>query len=131
METPEGKVSLLDAVPVRCDHILTEWEGDYAVISYPRFKYEWMRRLLLPQSMSPDIHVRLEEHGTAVWELIDGKSTVREIIEKLADHFHHEAGYESRITIYLSQMQKDGFIKLMKWRKTHCVRKDRKYPVPS
>ena len=131
METPEGKVSLLDAIPVRCDHILTEWEGDYAVISYPRFKYEWMRRLLLPKSMSPDIHVRLEEHGTAVWELIDGKSTVREIIEKLADHFHHEAGYESRITIYLSQMQKDGFIKLMKGRKTHCVRKDRKYPVPS
>ena len=30
METPEGKVSLLDAIPVRCDHILTEWEGDYA-----------------------------------------------------------------------------------------------------
>ena len=48
METPEGKVSLLDAIPVRCDHILTEWEGDYAVISYPRFKYDWMRRLLLP-----------------------------------------------------------------------------------
>lgn len=23
METPEGKVSLLDAIPVRCDHILT------------------------------------------------------------------------------------------------------------
>ena len=64
METPEGKVSLLDAIPVRCDHILTEWEGDYAVISYPRFKYEWMRRLLLPKSMSPDIHVRLEEHGS-------------------------------------------------------------------
>ena len=55
METPEGKVSLLDAIPVRCDHILTEWEGDYAVISYPRFKYEWMRRLLLPKSMSPDV----------------------------------------------------------------------------
>ena len=70
METPEGKVSLLDAIPVRCDHILTEWEGDYAVISYPRFKYEWMRRLLLPKSMSPDIHVRLEEHGSAVWRLI-------------------------------------------------------------
>ena len=112
METPEGKVSLLDAVPVRCDHILTEWEGDYAVISYPRFKYEWMRRLLLPQSMSPDIHVRLEEHGTAVWELIDGKSTVREIIEKLAAHFNDEENYESRVLAYFSQLQKDGFIKL-------------------
>ena len=84
METPEGKVSLLDAIPVRCDHILTEWEGDYAVISYPRFKYEWMRRLLLPKSMSPDIHVRLEEHGSAVWRLIDGRRTVREIISLLA-----------------------------------------------
>ena len=26
MEIPEGKVSLLDAVPVRCGHITTEWE---------------------------------------------------------------------------------------------------------
>ena len=72
MEIPEGKVSLLDAVPVRCGHITTEWEGECAVLAYPRFKYEWMRRFLLPKGMSPDIHVRLEEHGTDVWNLIDG-----------------------------------------------------------
>ena len=57
MEIPEGKVSLLDAVPVRCGHITTEWEGECAVLAYPRFKYEWMRRFLLPKGMSPDIHV--------------------------------------------------------------------------
>ena len=45
-------------------------------------------------------------------ELIDGKRTVREIIEELAEHFQNEAGYESRVSAYLSQMQKDGFIKL-------------------
>ena len=84
MEIPEGKVSLLDAVPVRCGHITTEWEGECAVLAYPRFKYEWMRRFLLPKGMSPDIHVRLEEHGTAVWNLIDGHRTVREIISLLA-----------------------------------------------
>lgn len=44
MEIPEGKVSLLDAVPVRCGHITTEWEGECVVLAYPRFKYEWMRR---------------------------------------------------------------------------------------
>lgn len=33
MEIPEGKVSLLDAVPVRCGHITTEWEGEYAVLA--------------------------------------------------------------------------------------------------
>ena len=49
----------------------------------------------------------------AVWELIDGKRNVREIIEKLADHFQNEEGYESRVSAYLSQMQKDGFIKLV------------------
>ena len=36
MEIPEGKVSLLDAVPVRCGHITTEWEGECAVLAYPR-----------------------------------------------------------------------------------------------
>lgn len=46
--------------------------------------------------------------GTDRW-----KRNVREIIEKLADHFQNEEGYESRVSAYLSQMQKDGFIKLV------------------
>ena len=100
MEIPEGKVSLLDAVPVRCGHITTEWEG------------EWMRRFLLPKGMSPDIHVRLEEHGTAVWNLIDGHRTVREIISLLARHFGEEENYIPRVTAYVMQLRKDGFIQL-------------------
>ena len=103
MEIPEGKVSLLDAVPVRCGHITTEWEGECAVLAYPRFKYE---------GMSPDIHVRLEEHGTAVWNLIDGHRTVREIISLLARHFGEEENYIPRVTAYVMQLRKDGFIQL-------------------
>lgn len=107
------KINLLDVVPFRSAHISTEKESDgTVVIAFPRFKYEWMRRFLLPRGMSPDVHVRLEKHGTAVWELIDGKSTVREIIEKLAVHFEQEENYESRVLAYISQLQKDGFIKL-------------------
>lgn len=49
MEIPEGKVSLLDAVPVRCGHITTEWEGECAVLAYPRFKYEWMRSFFIAE----------------------------------------------------------------------------------
>ena len=85
MEIPEGKVSLLDAVPVRCGHITTEWEGECAVLAYPRFKYEWMRRFLLPKGMSPDIHVR---------------------------HFGEEDNYIPRVTAYVMQLRKDGFIQL-------------------
>ena len=73
----------------------------------------WMRRFLLPKGMSPDIHVRLEEHGSAVWNLIDGQRTVQEIISLLAEHFHPDEDYASRVTTYVMQLQKDGFIKLL------------------
>ena len=105
------KTNLLEVIPCRSEHITAEREGETIVLSFPRFKRSWMSRYLLPKGMSKDIHVRLEEHGTAVWELIDGQRTGREIIEKLADHFQREAGYESRISTYLTQLQKDGFIK--------------------
>ena len=62
--------------------------------------------------MSPDIHVKLEEHGTAVWNMIDGRRTVREIISLLAEHFEGEENYPSRVTTYVMQLRKDGFVQL-------------------
>lgn len=106
----KGKISLLDVIPVQRGHITTEWEGECAVLAFPRFKYEWMRRFLLPKGMSPDIHVKLEEHGSAVWRSIDGRRTVQEIISLLAEHFQEEENYPSRVTTYVMQLQKDGFI---------------------
>ena len=106
------KINLLEVIPCRSEHITAEREGETIVLSFPRFKYPWMQRFLVPAGMSKELHVRLEEHGTAVWELIDGKRTVREIIEGLADHFQKVGIHESRVSAYLSQMQKDGFIKL-------------------
>ena len=94
------KINLLEVIPCRSEHITAEREGETIVLSFPRFKYPWMQRFLVPKGMSKELHVKLEEHGTAVWE-------------KLADHFQNEEGYELRVSAYLSQMQKDGFIKLV------------------
>lgn len=105
------KINLLNIVPCRSTHITAKWEGETIVLSFPRFKYRWMQRLLVSKGMSKELSARLEDHGTAVWELIDGRRTVREIIEKLADHFHGEEGYESRVSAYLFQLRKDGFIR--------------------
>lgn len=105
------KINLLEVVPCRSEHITAEREGETIVLSFPRFKNAWIQRFLLPKGISKELHVCLEDHGTAVWELVDGKRTVREIIEKLADHFQNEVGYESRVSAYLFQLQKDGFIK--------------------
>lgn len=107
------KINLLEVIPCRNEHITAVKEGEEVILSFPRFKRSWVNRYLVPKGMSKEIHVRLEEHGTAVWELINNKRTVQDIIEKLADHFHNEAGYESRVSVYLSQLQKDGFIKLV------------------
>ena len=108
------KINLLEVIPCRSEHITAEREGETIVLSFPPIlNIRGLQRFLVPKGMSKELHVKLEEHGTAVWELIDGKRNVREIIEKLADHFQNEEGYESRVSAYLSQMQKDGFIKLV------------------
>ena len=111
--TTRNKVNLLDTVPVRSEQIKTEWEEGCAVLVFPRFKRVRTWHCLLPKSLPLLLHVRLEEHGTAVWNLIDGRRTVREIVELLDSHFQGETNYPSRVTAYMAQLQKDGFIRLM------------------
>lgn len=109
----DNKTNLLDTVPVPAEHIKAELVGEYMVLAYPRFKKRWMQRWLLPKSMSPYIHVTLEVHGTAVWKLIDGKRNVREIVSLLAQHFEGDGEYASRVTAYIIQLQRDGFVRLL------------------
>jgi hypothetical protein len=103
--------NLFDLVPVIGDHITTEKEGELSVITFPRFRSQFMQKYFVLKKKSALIRIRLEEHGTAVWDLIDGKRTVGEIAAALAAHFDHEENYEYRITTYLSQLHKQGFIK--------------------
>ncbi len=110
MASDKQKEHILDIVPCRRQDILTEKEGDRVVIAYPRFRHAWMQKFLLPKGMSPYIRVRLEQHGSVVWENIDGRSTVQEILDRLAGHFESEANYDARIITYLYQLEKDGFI---------------------
>ena len=87
MADVKEKINLLDVIPFRSENITAEKGSDGTVT--------------------------IEDHGTAVWELSDGKRTVRRIIEELAEHFNYEENYESRITAYITQLQKDGFVKLV------------------
>ena len=87
MSKRQTRFNLLDTIPVCAGDVRTEWEGECAVLILPRFRKAWMQRWLLPKSLSPYVRMPLEEHGTAVWRLVDGQRTVREIIELLAPHF--------------------------------------------
>lgn len=105
------KTNLFDLVPYISEHITTETEGELSVIAFPRFRNKFMQKHLVLKGKSPIIRVRLDNHGTAVWNLIDGKQSIREICNTLAEHFGQEENYEYRIAGFISQLYKQGFIK--------------------
>jgi hypothetical protein len=105
------KKNLFDLVPVISEHITTEIEGELSVITFPRFRSKFMQKYLIPKNKPPSIRVRLDAHGTAVWNLIDGKRSIKVIAEILAGHFNNEPNYEYRITMFFSQLYKQGFVK--------------------
>jgi hypothetical protein len=110
----KAKENLFDMIPVISDHITTEKEEELSVITFPRFRSKFMQKYFVPKNKSSLIKIRLEDHGTAVWDLIDGKRTIKEIADVLAGHFNQEENYEYRIITYLLQLQKQGFIKICK-----------------
>jgi len=114
MKKKREKKNLFDLIPYKNEHIITEKEGELSVIAFPRFRSKFMLKYFVPGKKSPLIRIRLEEHGTAVWDLIDGKRTVKKISEELSDHFNNEENFEYRIAIYLNQLFKQGFVKYIK-----------------
>lgn len=109
----KDRINLLDVVPVHNDSILSHKEGGCCVLSLPRFKNKWMQKHLIPRKISPYVRVTLEEHGSAVWELIDGKKNVSEIIDAMEEYFRNEESYEARVTAFLTQLNRDGLIKFL------------------
>jgi hypothetical protein len=77
-----------------------------------------MQKYFVPKNKSAMIRIRLEAHGTAVWNLIDGRRTVSEIVNALSEYFDNEKNYEYRIATYISQLHKQGFIKLKEQHRT-------------
>ena len=104
------KKNLFDLIPRISEHITTEKEGALSVITFPRFRSKFMQKYFVPKNKSATIRIRLDEHGDAVWNLIDGQRTVREIADSLAAHFEHEENYEYRVAVYFSQLYRQGFV---------------------
>ena len=106
-------LNLFDLIPCVSDRIRIEKGEDKLLqLVFPRFRSAWLNSRLTPRSKSPDIHIKLEEHGSAVMRLIDGHRSVREIALALADHFHYDEGYEQRVALFVEQLRRDGYISL-------------------
>lgn len=104
------KVNILDVIPHPRGHISSYVKEDGKIqLGMRRFKYKWMD-VFLTKKRSAEIKVPLDEHGSEVWKLMDGKRTVAQIILELGDYFENEENYDLRIITYITQLQKDKII---------------------
>ena len=74
-------LNLLELVPQR----VAKWEekDGQIIILKPKFTHPWAVKNILPRLRKPYYRVKLDEIGSAVWQLCDGQRTVKEIGELL------------------------------------------------
>jgi hypothetical protein len=107
------QVNYLDMVPVRNVQEFKEEEGKVTLL-VPKFRHAWMLRWLVPAKRSRHFRIHLDEMGSRVWRLIDGRKNTGQICDALgiADEAGGQADnlIELRVTKFLSQLYKSRFI---------------------
>jgi hypothetical protein len=97
-------VNILDQYPYRIYDKYEEHEGK-VTICIPKFRRVWMQRFLIPSGRGKEFRVRLDELGSAVWLLIDGKRSVQEIADVLKSTFGERIQpAEERVGKYLKDL---------------------------
>lgn len=114
MFTKRQQQNFLTMIPERTIAEFTETE-EIVTLLIPKFKSERLRKWLIPKRKSTHFRIRLDETGSMVWILIDGKRTVEAICNELADSLVIQEKpvnfMEERVTKYLSELYKSRFIK--------------------
>ena len=92
-------------------------ESGCVVLSFPVVMRPWfvklVRRLGGPEESARIRKLQLDELGTAVWDLLDGKRTVRRIVSEFANtHQLHPKEAEVSVTQFLRDLGKRGIIGL-------------------
>ena len=93
-----------------------KWEYDdeektKAVVFFPRFRSEMGKKFGEFYGFKMDRRLHLDEYGTAVWKLCNGKATVREISEVLSEQYGETVEpLIPRLTEFLMIMERNEFI---------------------
>jgi hypothetical protein len=106
------KINLLDLKPFRN----LKWETgekDSVILLVPKFHNRYLVKYILPQLRKPFFHIKLDEHGSFIWNLCNGNKTVGEISDKIKEKFgdNFDPTYE-RIGKFVNQLVRDKFLAL-------------------
>ena len=104
------EINLLDLIPARNLQSEKNAEGLYTLLK-PKFSHPLLVKHLLPRLKRPHFKVKLDEIGSFIWNLCDGKNTVKEIGLRLKDEFGErvEPLYE-RLGFFFHSLEKNRFI---------------------
>lgn len=105
------EVNLLELIPMRLLEYETGEDGLVTLFA-PRFKSRIVKRILGSRLKNKFIKIRLDEIGSAVWELCDGKRNVNDIGEEMKK----ECGDKiepcfDRLALFFNQLECSEFIR--------------------
>jgi hypothetical protein len=100
----------LDLTPVCAKkHLIGDDEKVTVII--PKFTNKFVVEKIVPKLKHPDMKLNLDEIGSAVWLLIDGKKKVKEIALELSQKFGDKIQpVDERLTKFLTQLYEQRLI---------------------
>ena len=112
------RAQALNSIPVKSEHVReSQLENGDALLTFPVRTKPWMAGVvrLLGGSSEGVVtkKLQLDALGTAVWERIDGKRSVRRMVREFTDeHQLHPKEAEVAVTRFLRDLGKRGLIGL-------------------
>jgi hypothetical protein len=105
----------LAAKPVRNKNVVVSRDDDGNVVfTLPRRKVWWADWIAKVLRMPERKKVALDEVGTVVWDLCDGKNTVRTIIDRFVQKYKlNRREAEVSMFAYLKELTRRGFVGLV------------------
>jgi|Deesub1362B_J571_1020462.scaffolds.fasta_scaffold02485_4 hypothetical protein len=103
-------LNLLALIPCHNCEYRKDEEGNVTLL-VPKFKSRFLRAFFERLGFGTHVYVHLDEIGSAVWNLIDGKRTVEEIGRELRSAFGEriEPLYD-RLSMHLQTLDRHKFI---------------------
>ncbi len=120
----KGK-NLLDFIPVRtCKWAKQKKNEELVRILKPRFDSKFGEKIGKRMKLKETYNINLDEYGTAVWRLLDGKLTVREIGEMLETQFGDSVQpLYPRLAAFLRILESNNVIELKPKRPKKKIKK--------
>ena len=106
--------NLLEFVPnINCK--FEESNNGAISIVMPRFKTRWIRKMSAKLGRSEYVKIHLDERGSKIWHLIDGKRTIQQIgthMEKDAEESDQQ--FYERLSQFIGILTRNGWVLLKK-----------------